>query len=152
MEKHIIISEEIFIGDKPTEIVTMVGSSVAVTLYDRLNKIGGVLHFMEPEWGGVGIKSIRYGDVGVESLINEFLSRGSERENLIANIVGGATIGEFSIDTLPIGLRNVKSAKKVLDREDIAIDIVEVGKELGRYISFNSQSGELNIRENRTKI
>lgn len=149
MKKHMIISEEIFIGDVPTEIITMVGSSVAVTLYDRVNQVGGLLHFMEPEWNGIGIKSVRYGDVGVEELIKLFISKGSDKKNLIANIIGGATLGEFSIDTLPIGLRNVKSVKKILDREEIAIDIVDVGKEVGRYVSFNSQNGEVKVKENR---
>ncbi len=149
MDKHIIISEEIYIADKPTEIVTMVGSSVAVTLYDRVLKIGGLLHFFEPEWNGIGIKNVRYGDVGVSKLIQLILEKGSEKRNLIANIVGGATLGGFSIDTLPIGIRNVQMAKKILDREDIAIDTVEVGKEVGRYLSFKSDTGEITIRENR---
>ena len=144
-----IISEEIFIGEEPTEIITMVGSSVAVTLYDRVQKVGGLLHFLEPEWNGIGIKTLRYGDVGVEELIKMLVNKGSRKENLIANIVGGATLGEFNIDILPIGLRNVKSAKKVLDREDIAIDVVEVGKEVGRYLSFNSETGKLKIKEHR---
>jgi chemotaxis protein CheD len=144
-----IISEEVFFTEEPTEVVSMVGSSVAVTLYDRVRKTGGVLHFFEPEWSGVGIKSHRYGDVGVEDLVKRFINSGSERVNLIANIIGGATLGEFSIETLPIGLRNVQSAKKVLDQEEIAIDMVEVGKEIGRYISFNSETGEVKIKENR---
>ena len=146
MKKKMIISEEIFIAKEPTEIVTMVGSSVAITIYDRVQKVGGLLHFLEPNWGGIGIKNCKYGDIGTEELIQTFISSGSEKENLIANIVGGATIGGFNIDTLPIGIRNVQSAKKILDREDIAVDVVEIGKEVGRYISFNSLTGILNIR------
>ena len=148
MEKKMIISEEIFIPKVPTEIVTMVGSSVAVTVYDRVEKIGGLLHFLQPEWNGVGIKSCKYGDSGTEELIKQIVSAGSKKENLIANIIGGATIGAFNIDVLPIGIRNVQSAKKILDREDIAVDTVEIGKEVGRYISFNSETGEVKIKEN----
>jgi len=143
-----IISEEIFIAEEPTEIVTMVGSSVAITIYDRVEKMGGLLHFLEPEWSGIGVKSCKYGNIGTEDLIKKLISLGSDKRNLIANIIGGATIGGFNIDTLPIGIRNVQSAKKVLDKEDIAVDIVEVGKEVGRYISFNSLTGEIKIKDN----
>jgi chemotaxis protein CheD len=150
MKKHMIISEEIFITSEDTEIVTMVGSSVAVTLFDRVQKIGGVLHFFEPEWSGIGIRNIRYGDVGVAELVKKFFDGGSQKENLIANIIGGATLGGFnSIDILPIGLRNVQVVKRILDKEQIAIDRVEVGKEIGRYLSFKSSEGTINIKENR---
>jgi len=148
MQKKIIISEEIFLPEEETEITTMVGSSVAITIYDRVQKIGGLLHFLEPSWNGIGIQSCKYGDVGTLELIKKFLKSGSQKENLIANIVGGATIGQFNIDVLPIGLRNIQSAKKVLDKEDIAVDIIEVGKEVGRYLAFNSKTGEVKIKEN----
>ena len=147
MNKKMIISEEIFVPEEATEIVTMVGSSVAITIFDRSKKIGGLLHFLEPQWNGFGIQSCKYGDIGTEELIEKFISNGSKKENLIANIVGGATIGGFNVDTLPIGIRNVQSAKKILDREDIAVDNVEIGKELGRYISFNSFTGGIKIKD-----
>jgi chemotaxis protein CheD len=148
MEKRIIISEEIFISKEETEITTMVGSSVAITLYDRVKQIGGLLHFLEPNWNGIGIQSCKYGDIGTSEIIKKFLQNGSQKENLIANIVGGATIGTFNIDVLPIGIRNVQSAKKMLDKEEIAVDIVEIGKEVGRYLSFNSKTGKVKIKDN----
>jgi chemotaxis protein CheD len=146
INKKIVISEEIVVPKVPTEIVTMVGSSVAVTIFDRVLKTGGLLHFLEPEWNKINELTCKYGDVGIKSLIQKMLKNGSKRENLIANIIGGATIGEFNIDTLPIGIRNVQMAKKILDEEEIAVDIIEVGKELGRYVSFNSETGEVKIR------
>lgn len=146
MDKKIIISEEIFISEKETEIITMVGSSVAITIYDRVRQIGGLIHFLEPVWSGIGFKSCKYGDVGTEDFIEQFKKSGSENRNLIANIIGGATIGKFNIDSLPIGIRNVQSAKKVLDKEDIAIDSIEIGKEVGRYITFNSFTGNIKIK------
>ena len=148
MKKKIIISEEIFISEEQIEITTMLGSSVAITIYDRVLKNGGLLHFLEPNWNGIGIQSCKYGDVGTSEIIQMFLKNGSLKENLIANIIGGATIGKFDIEILPIGIRNVQSAKRVLDKEDIAVDIVEVGKEVGRYLSFNSETGEVKIKDN----
>jgi chemotaxis protein CheD len=144
MKKAILTSEGIISPDVPTEIVSMVGSSVAVTLYDRVEKLGAVLHFLQPTWNGFGMKSVKYGDVGTEELIKKFLDKGSKPENLIANIVGGAIIGEFE-DEIPTGLKNVKSAKKILGDYDIAIDIIEVGKEKSRYLQFNSKTGILTI-------
>jgi chemotaxis protein CheD len=111
-----------------------------------VKEIGGLLHFLEPKWNGIGVKSCRYGDIGTEELIEKFLKSGSKKEDIVANIVGGAIIGEYS-DDLPIGLKNVKSAKDTLGKFGIAIDTVDVGKELGRFLSFNSKSGILNIRK-----
>jgi len=146
INKKMVISEEIVVPKEPTEIVTMVGSAVAVTLYDRVLRTGGLLHFLEPEWNKINEATCKYGDIGIKSLIKKMLKNGSQRENLIANIIGGATIGEFNIDTLPIGIRNVQMAKKILDEEEIAVDIIEIGKELGRYVSFNTETGETKIR------
>ncbi len=148
LNKHMITSEDLFFMDRnnPTEVVTVLGSAVAVTIFDRVKLIGGVVHFLEPEWNGIGLKSYRYGDVGTSDLVNRFIETGSKKENLIANIIGGATIGTVITNNLPIGLRNVQSAKKVLDREHIAIDHVEVGKEVGRYLSFNTSTGEIKIK------
>ena len=35
---------EIYVGADPTEIVTVLGSCVAVCLFDRVNMIGGMNH------------------------------------------------------------------------------------------------------------
>jgi chemotaxis protein CheD len=144
VKKAILTSEGISFPDEPTEIISMVGSSVAVTIFDRELKIGGVLHFLQPTWNGFGIKNIKYGDVGTEQIIKEFLKKGSKPENLIANIVGGAVIGECG-DDIPTGLKNVRSAKKILGNYDVAIDVVEVGKEKSRHIKFHSRTGVLTI-------
>jgi len=147
IKKHMIISEEIFFSQTAVKIVTVLGSAVAVTIFDRVKLIGGLVHFLEPEWNGIGLKSCRYGDVGTFDLINRFIETGSKREDLIANIIGGATLGTPITGNLPIGLKNVQSAKKVLDQEHIAIDHVEVGKEIGRYLSFNTATGEIQIKQ-----
>ncbi len=147
MNKHMMISEGIFFAEIPTEIVTVLGSSVAVTIFDRQKNLGGIAHFLEPEWGGIGMRTHRYGDVGTADLVNKFIEQGSKRESLIANIIGGATIGTYFSGALPIGLRNVQSAKKILEQEHIAIDQIEVGKEIGRYLSFNSTTGEIKIKQ-----
>jgi chemotaxis protein CheD len=146
LNKIIVTSEQVVFFEEESEIITVVGSSLAVTLYDRVKEIGGLLHFLEPKWNGIGVKSCRYGDIGTEELIEKFLKSGSKKEDIVANIVGGAIIGEYS-DDLPIGLKNVKSAKDTLGKFGIAIDTVDVGKELGRFLSFNSKSGILNIRK-----
>ena len=46
---------EIFVGIRPTEIVTVLGSCVGVCLYDRVEMIGAMNHYLLPLWNGNGL-------------------------------------------------------------------------------------------------
>ena len=68
---------------------TILGSCVAVCLYDKVLNIGGINHYMLPLWNGEGLSTPKYGNVAIDKLIDKMLANGSRKEHLVAKIFGG---------------------------------------------------------------
>jgi chemotaxis protein CheD len=145
IERDHIVQEQMAISTNGKEIVTVLGSSVAVTLFDIEKKIGGMVHYLLPVWDGIGFKTLRYGNIAIQRLINKLLNLNANIENLEAKILGGASMNN-SNTTFSIGLRNVKIAKEILLQNKIKITAEDIGKNLGRYVLFNGSTGKIDIR------
>lgn len=133
----------IYLPDKPTTISTVLGSSVAVSLYDKSLKTGGMNHFLFPFVSGREKTTTLYGNVAVLTLIRMMISCGSRVSNLEAQIIGGAFNHEYS--KRDIGRDNYKSARHILSGKRIKIVSEDVGGELGRKIIFNTATCEIGI-------
>jgi len=133
----------IYLPERPTTISTVLGSSVAVSLYDRSLKTGGMNHFLFPYVGGQDKTTSMYGNIAVLTLIRMMTGNGSKISNLEAQIFGGAFNTEYS--KRDIGKDNFKSARYILSDKNIKIVSEDVGGELGRKIVFNTSSYEIGI-------
>lgn len=133
----------IYLPDRPTTISTVLGSSVAVSLYDRSLKLGGMNHFCFPYIKGRGKTTALYGNIAILALIRMMTANGSSISNLEAQIFGGALNSEYS--EKDIGQDNLKTAKQILFRKKIKIISEDTGGELGRKIIFNTSTYEIVI-------
>ncbi len=131
----------IFVPDKPTTISTVLGSSVAVSLYDRSRKIGGMSHFLFPYPMVKEKRTALYGNIAIWTLIKMITNAGAKRSRLEAQIFGGAFNPEFP--QRDIGRDNLESARQALFRKNIKIASEDVSGELGRKIVFNTTSFEI---------
>lgn len=141
--KHFLYPGALFISPEPYLITTILGSCVAVCLYDPVLKIGGMNHYMLPLWNGQGLASPRYGNIAIRKLIDNIESLGSSKANLKAKIFGGAEIISTNISQFMIGERNISIAKDHLHEENIQIVASSVGGKHGRKIIFDTFSGEV---------
>lgn len=135
------------IARSPAKIKTSgLGSCLGITLYDKREKIGGLLHTMLPNIKEARIKDnpAKFTDVGIEYLVDEIIKKGGSREKLEAKIVGGASMFENS--HLNIGERNIRSAKDTLKRLGVSIVAEDTGKNYGRTIIFDTFTGDLFIK------
>lgn len=112
---------ELFVSKNPYTIITVLGTCVAVTLWDSKLKFGGMSHFMLPEGGFNVDNPKRYGNHSTRILINRMFYLGSSKKNLKAKVIGGShsTLGADSI--YRIGVKNVNSAIQVLNSMQITI-------------------------------
>lgn len=133
----------IYLPDRPTTISTVLGSSVAVSLYDRSLKTGGMNHFLFPYINGREKTTAFYGNVAVLTLIRMMAGNGSKIPNLEAQVFGGAFNAEVS--KRDIGRDNLRAARHMLSRQKIKIISEDVGGELGRKIVFNTATYEIGI-------
>jgi chemotaxis protein CheD len=142
MEKLFLYPSALFASNKPYEITTILGSCVAVCLFDQALNIGGLNHYMLPYWNGKGLASPKYGNIAIEKLIEKLESLGSNKNNLIAKVFGGGEVIN-SNNQFSIGERNVQVATQLLKEHKIRIVSSSTGGNLGRKIIFYTETGEV---------
>jgi chemotaxis protein CheD len=124
-------------------IATLLGSCVAVCLFDPRLKIGGMNHFLLPTRAGTDnsdIDVIMNGDYSMEVLVNALLNKGAQKSRLIAKAFGGGTI--VSSIRLAIGERNSEFAKEWLEREGIPLVASDFNGPWSRKVVFEPQNGD----------
>jgi len=140
---HFLYPAALFASKTPHLVTTILGSCVAVCLFDPIIQVGGINHYMLPLWNGQGLASPKYGNIAIEKLLEKVISLGCTRNNIQAKVFGGGEVIETNITQFNIGARNIKLAHEMLD--DLKIPIVgqSVGGKLGRKILYNTGSFEI---------
>lgn len=132
-----------FASAQPAEVTTILGSCVAVCLWDRYLGIGGINHYMLPTWNGMELASPKYGNIAIERLVERMQQLGCQKKNLVAKVFGGGEVISVSTSTLHIGERNIMVADDMLDKLGIPIVGRSTGGNNGRKIIFNTHTGEV---------
>jgi chemotaxis protein CheD len=143
IETHFLYPAALYASKLPTKVSTILGSCVAVCLYDPVLKIGGINHFMLPYWNGQGLASPKYGNIAIEKLFEKMLSNGSQKVNIRAKVFGGGEVIETNISQFHIGERNIQVALEMLEEFRIPIVAKSLGGKLGRKIEFCTDTGEV---------
>jgi len=130
----------------PVSIVTVLGSCVAVCLWDPVARVGGMNHFLLHE-GPEADRSGRYGVPATEELLLRVRALGSRNGNLTARIVGGACVIEaFRRRDGHLGFRNVETARQQLRGARVPIVEEDVGGRRGRRLTFSLRDGSTGVR------
>ena len=122
---------------------TVVGSCVSVCIWDRRLMYGAMNHFLYPTTRDPQKATPVYGNVATAGLVRMMLEGGSQVEDLAAQILGGAC-PDNSISQ-PMGLENVRVARQVLERKDIAISSEDTGGVMGRKVAFDTGTGHVMV-------
>ena len=136
--KIFIFPGQLVVSTSPTLYTTILGSCVAVCLWDNKLKFGGINHFMLPLWNGEGLASPRYGNIAIDKLVSKMIENGSLIENIQAKIFGGGNIIESASGLYNIGERNIEMAISRLSEIKITITNSSTGGKLGRKIIMDS--------------
>ena len=142
-QAYYLYPSNLFADRQPFKISTLLGSCVAVCLYDKKLKYGGMNHFMVPLWNGEGLASPKYGNVAIQQLVTKMIQLGSYKRDLVAKVFGGAAVLNTENKGLSVGDRNIKVARQELERFDIKIVAASTGGYLGRKIIFDNRTGEV---------
>ena len=138
-----IHSGQLHVSDEPCAITTILGSCVAVCIWDVVHGFGGATHYLLPYRASVDHSSLRFGNFAVEELIGQLLNMGGSRRNLQSKLFGGACIfaGIKRIDE-QLGTKNVEVALRMLQQNEIPVITHDVGGPRGRKLIFNTDSGD----------
>ncbi len=140
---------EMKVESKPVELLTSVGSCVAICLHDPKRRCGGLAHIMLPNStnGQHEPLPFKFANTAVPALVSAINNVGGSQSRLCAKIAGGANMFvDIGTNHLDIGAKNVKAVKAALFEHKIRLAGEDVGGLQGRRISFNVASGVTVVR------
>jgi chemotaxis protein CheD len=140
--KAYLLPGDLQVASEPCQLTTILGSCVAVCLWDRQLGIGGMNHFILPAWRQGEGPSTRFGDIATIELLRRLISLGCRQHSLIAKLFGGAALfrAEARYEA-SLGAKNVETARLMLKNASIPVVAEDVGGSNGRKVIFNSDDG-----------
>jgi chemotaxis protein CheD len=138
-------------NDPEAVLVTYaLGSCIAVTLYDRVSHVGGLLHLMLPDSNLITTRAqsnpYMFANTGIPLLFNRAFELGAEKKRLIVRLVGGAQVMDYG-GVFNIGKSNRLSARMILWKAGIPIHGEEMGGTVSRTVKLEVGTGKLWVRE-----
>ena len=129
-------------------IYTLLGSCVAVCLFDPDNHIGGMNHILMPGEPQIGRPdaSARYGINAMELLINAIMKLGGNRKKLIAKTFGGANVIASIPEERAIGGKIAHFVVDFLSTEKIPIVNRDFGGYDTRKVYFHTATGDVYLK------
>jgi len=154
--KHVtIMPGEFYVTNSGANIRTLLGSCVAACLYDPMNRVIGMNHFLlsnrryAKNLPTCISEAGRYGINAMELLINEMLKAGAKRANLRAKAFGGGSIylaSESKDNFYCVGDINSRFIREFLKNDGIPLVSEDLGGEVARVIHFLSKDYSVHMR------
>lgn len=136
------------VGAAPAKLRTLLGSCVAVILYDRIARTGGIAHILLPDsQGGAADHPGRYADTALPALLRDMagLAPARARRQPAAKLAGGATM--FATGQAEgIGERNVRAVEGILEGLGIPVTARDVGGTTGRRVTLETATGRVVVK------
>ncbi|MFW5887371.1 MAG: chemotaxis-specific protein-glutamate methyltransferase CheB [Bacteriovoracia bacterium] len=151
MKEYFLDPGEIIFSSMPCNITTVLGSCIAVCLYDKRLSCGGVCHYYLPDTSNESDAANRpnkYGVQAIPNLLRKFKEHGSAPKDIVAKVVGGGhVVSAIEENDNEVGQLNIKIARELLKRYSIPIVAEDVGGLFGRKILFSTSSGEIKLKK-----
>ncbi|MGA7745192.1 MAG: chemotaxis protein CheD [Polyangia bacterium] len=123
-------------------VKTVLGSCIAVCVWDDRAQAGGVVHYLLPEGRAVEGNTGKYGSLAIPALIKAVRALGGGESKLRAKVFGGAgvlpSLGKRLND---LGESNARMAWKMLAADNVPVVAKDVGGTRGRRLIFNVDDG-----------
>ena len=129
---------------EPTRVTTVLGSCVAICLYDERACIGGLTHFVLPDIS-TSDPSSRYAGPAFRDLLTRLRDLGARASSLQAKVFGGSDTFRFSGEAT-VGARNVEAARALLELSGIPLVAEDVCGSFGRKLLFDTGDGAAWVR------
>ncbi len=151
LQKIYLKPGELFIGEGPTKVITVLGSCVSVTLHCKRLRIGAICHGAMPHCRKVKKchelceDAFKYVDCSLHYMLASLRSYGAADNELEVKLFGGAdTLSSKKENT--IGSMNVKMALEIIRQEHLRVISADVGDSFGRKIIFYTHTGDVYLK------
>jgi len=145
-------------SDEAIVIKTLLGSCIAVCLYDPERRAGGMNHFMLPHGatasGSNGLAGLpgdtnitRFGVHAMDRLIAAVMKAGGDRRRLVAKVFGGAHVLGIGESRSSIPHQNIAFARAFLEKEKFPVLAEDVGGYDPREVRLLTATGQVLVRQ-----
>jgi len=133
---------EVYATREPTVIKTLLGSCVAVCLWDPEMRVGGMNHFLLPRSpNGAPEDPARFGVHAMDLLICEMQKAGADRRRLRAKVFGGAHVLAMPEEEDGVPSQNIAFALEFLRRDGFRLTGEDLGGYQARRVHFHTDTG-----------
>ncbi|MBU3917783.1 chemotaxis protein CheD [bacterium] len=126
-------------------LFTVVGSCIAIMLYDKVKRIGGMLHIMLGYSRQRQDNICKYADSGIPYLIDCLVKSGAGRQRIQGAKIAGGSVMLAKTDQHNIAVENRIATYNVLQKHDIKVIASDCGGDFGRRITFDTATGKVQI-------
>ena len=144
---HPIVAGGLHASAEGDVIRTLLGSCVAVCLYDPDARVGGMNHFMLPDGHNADRELAAFGVHAMELLINAMMKRGGDRRRFVAKVFGASTLRAEGPGFAAVAPRNAKFALEFLADEEIPVAAQKLGGRSALSVRFDTATGRALVRE-----
>ena len=137
------------VSRSPEVLYTLLGSCVAVCLFDAATGIGGMNHILLPgraEDEGRVDDVARFGLDAVELLVRALVAAGAARRRLAAKLFGGGHVIRQMDEATSPGFRNVKFIRELMETERIPVVNSDLGGYEARKVWFRTDTADVILK------
>ena len=147
---------ELFVCCEPSLVTTVLGSCVAVTMFNPRLRVGAICHALlaDPRKSAAQTQEnpepFKYVSLAIPAMLEMFRSLGIHLEETEVKLFGGANVLMNSRESLPeqgIGAVNVHRAQTLLQESHLRVSRTHVGGVRGRKLIFNTATGEVLLKQ-----
>jgi chemotaxis protein CheD len=138
----------VFACDRPAVIRTVLGSCIAVCLYDPVSRVGGMNHYMLPSMDDVLHQDdpARYGLQAMEVLLGSMQKLGARRDRLVAKLFGGGHVLATGTSDGSVPMRNIEFIRRYVREERLQVVSQDLGGHAARAVHFYTHTGKALVK------
>lgn len=146
---------EMHYAEYPTLVMTVLGSCLSVTMFNRRKGLGAICHGLLPLCDGEKEcpsecnEGFKYVDCSIRRMAKVFDQHGINRREIEVKCFGGSDMfpREKQVPGLvSVGRQNIVIAEKILMTEGLSLHMMDVGGLQGRKILFYTDTGEVFLK------
>ena len=140
---------DFYFGDSETRIRTLLGSCVAITVWHPHYLMGGMCHYLLPEYRQLNNDSSnqdgRYADEALELFMQEIRRTGTHPSEYMVKMIGGGNqfSGHNSNGKQSVPEKNIQIGKKLLSQHGFNLTSCHLGGNGHRNVIFDLWSGDV---------
>jgi chemotaxis protein CheD len=125
------------------------GSCVAVMVWDRTTRIGGMLHFQLPSATLAPDRAKdspgTFADTGIPLLFERMYMLGAKKKDIVVKVAGGGSF-HGDVDTFDIGRRNYTMMRKIFWKNQVLVAAEDIGGNRSRTARLFVDTGQVTIQ------